>query len=67
MAHRYTYPVVDRALRNFLVFVLVLMVVVAVATILGASSEIIDLPMFYENIRDFESVSARPGGSYEFE
>lgn len=31
MAYKYTYPVVDRALRNFLVFVLVLMTVVAVA------------------------------------
>lgn len=30
MAYKYTYPVLDRALRNFLVFVFVLMAVVTV-------------------------------------
>lgn len=47
MAHKYTYPVVDRALRNFLMFVLVLIAVVAVATAVGTSFDIIDLPMGY--------------------
>ena len=30
MAYKYTYPIVDRALRNFLVFVLMLLTVVTV-------------------------------------
>lgn len=31
IVHKYTYPVVDLALRNFLMFVFVLMAIVAVA------------------------------------
>lgn len=47
MAHKYTYPVIDPALRHFLVFVLMLLVVVLVATAVGTSFDIIDLPMGY--------------------
>ena len=57
MAHKYTYPVVDLALRNFLMFVLVLMALVAVAMTLGASFELIDLPMetgLWEIVEDYE-------------
>ena len=57
MAHKYTYPVVDRALRNFLMFVLVLIAVVAVATAVGTSFDIIDLPMGYIDDDDFVSGS----------
>ena len=56
MAYKYTYPVVDRALRNFLVFVFVLMAVVVVAMAIqitygvdvtsGLLSEV--QPMFYD-------------------
>lgn len=57
MAYKYTYPVVDRALRNFLMFVLVLMALVAVAMTLGAGFELIDLPMetgLWEIVEDYE-------------
>lgn len=48
MAHKYTYPVIDPALRNFLVVVLMLLVFVSVVAALGTSFEIIDLPMAFE-------------------
>lgn len=38
MAHKYTYPVIDRALRDFLMFVLMLLTVVAVAMAIGTVS-----------------------------
>ena len=38
MAYKYTYPVVERALRNILVFVFVLMTVVAVVMAIGTVS-----------------------------
>lgn len=64
MSYKYTYPVVDRTLRNLFVFVLVLMIVVGVAATLGASSEIIDFQMFYENM---ESSGSATTAHYEFE
>lgn len=40
MSYKYTYPVVNRALRNFLVFVLVLLAVVTIAAAIGTVSGI---------------------------
>ncbi|WP_336362035.1 hypothetical protein [Halalkalicoccus salilacus] len=48
MAQNYTYPVIDPALRNFLVVVLMFLVFVSVAVAVGISFEIIDLPMAFE-------------------
>lgn len=38
MQYKYTYPVIDRELRNFLAFVLLLLAVVAVAAAIGSVS-----------------------------
>ena len=38
MAYKYTYPVIDRSLRDFLAFLLMLLAVVAVAAAIGTVS-----------------------------
>ena len=38
MAHNYTYPVIDRSLRDFLAFLFMLLAVVAVAAAIGTVS-----------------------------
>ena len=43
IAYKYTYPVVDRALRNFLVFVFMLLTVVTVAVGMGIAFGVIEV------------------------
>ncbi len=46
MAHKYTYPIVDSALRNFLLVVLISLAIVTVAVAIApwlASLELLDL------------------------
>lgn len=43
MAHTYTYPVIDPALRNFLLVVLMFLVIVAAAVAIEPSLEAYDL------------------------
>lgn len=43
MAYKYTYPVVDQALRNFLVFVLMLLTVITIAVGMGIAFGVIEV------------------------
>lgn len=45
MTHKYTYPVVDRALQNFLILMLMVAVVLGGAMVFGADGETNALPM----------------------
>ncbi|WP_336362034.1 hypothetical protein [Halalkalicoccus salilacus] len=52
MAHRYTYPVVDRALQNFLILMLMFVVVIGGAVVFGADGEATALPMLLDQELD---------------
>lgn len=40
MAHKHTYPVIDRSLRDFLAFLLMLLAVVTIATAIASVSDV---------------------------